>query len=149
MAEFSELIKNFNKCRDYVRDFFVYGFKSRQDFTSDKKSARTYDDERRRITSWLSEYVVEDMTEQDRVKNISLQIDSNLLDTNPLFSVWKTKSFTDNDILLHFYILDILGGYAPSSDSQESMDEDSNLSSSKSIHPTYSANELADIISEE
>ena len=179
MAEFSELIKNFNKCRDYVRDFFVYGFKSRQDFTSDRKSARTYDDERRRITSWLSEYVVEDMTEQpssnnfqdttqrnttdcgitsekskniaekNRVKNISLQIDSNLLDTNPLFSVWKTKSFTDNDILLHFYILDILSGYASSSDSQKSRTEDSKPISSGSIHPAYSANELADIISEE
>jgi len=65
MAEFQELIKNINKCRDYVRDFFVYGFKSRQDFTSDRKSARTYDDERRRIASWLSDYVVEDMTEQN------------------------------------------------------------------------------------
>lgn len=128
MAEFQELIKNFNKCRDYVRDFFVYGFKSRQDFTSDRKSARTYDDERRRISSWLSEYVVEDM---DRVKNISLQIDSNLLDTNPLFSVWKTKSFTDNDIKLHFYLLDIL------------CNDDS------SMRPAYSANELADILSEE
>lgn len=123
MAEFHELIKNFNKCRDYVRDFFVYGFKSRQDFTSDRKSARTYDDERRRITSWLSEYVVEDMMESG--KNISLQIDSNLLDTNPLFAVWKTKSFTDNDILLHFYLLDILGDNA------------------------HSAAELADILSEE
>ena len=134
MAEFSELIKNFNKCRYYVRDFFVYGFKSRQDFTSDKKSARTYDDERRRITSWLSEYVAEDMTEQandstmktkSKVKNISLQIDSNLLDTNPLFSVWKTKSFTDNDILLHFYLLDIMDDNA------------------------YSAGDLADILSSE
>ncbi|MBQ9277536.1 MAG: winged helix-turn-helix transcriptional regulator [Lachnospiraceae bacterium] len=127
MAEFQELIKNFSKCRDYVRDFFVYGFKSRQDFTSDKKSARTYDDERRRITSWLGDYVVEDLTDEHRalgkVKNISLQMDSNLLDTNPLFAVWKTKSFTDNDILLHFYIFDALRDEA------------------------LSANELADLLS--
>ena len=40
--------------------------------------------------------------------NLSLAIDSNLLDTNPLFQVWKTKSFTDNDIVLHFFILNIL-----------------------------------------
>ena len=51
MSEFHELIKNIDKCRDYVRDFFVYGFKSRSDFPG--KSARTYDDERRRIVSWL------------------------------------------------------------------------------------------------
>lgn len=163
MAEFQELIKNFNKCRDYVRDFFVYGFKSRQDFTSNKKSARTYDDERRRITSWLSEYVVEDMTEQNHVKNISLQLDSNLLDTNPLFSVWKTKSFTDNDIMLHFYLLDILGGYTYSSEHNKTVptgsystschhtfdDADFASSSRNSKHSAYSANELADILSED
>ena len=110
MSEFQELIKSFGKSRDYVRDFFVYGFKSRQDFTSDKKSARTYDDERRRITSWLGKYVEEETAESEggRVKNISLQMDSNLLDENPLFAVWKTKSFTDNDVMLHFCIFDIL-----------------------------------------
>ena len=110
MSEFQELIKSFGKSRDYVRDFFVYGFKNRQDFTSEKKSARTYDDERRRITSWLGDYVEEETTESAGVrgKNISLQMDSNLLDENPLFAVWKTKSFTDNDIVLHFSIFDIL-----------------------------------------
>ncbi len=30
---YSELIKNFNKIRDYMRDFYVYGFKSRDDYT--------------------------------------------------------------------------------------------------------------------
>ena len=55
MSEFQEVIKNFDKCRDYIRDFFVYGFKSRKDFTG--KSARTYDDERRRITDWLGDIV--------------------------------------------------------------------------------------------
>lgn len=116
MSEFHELIKNFSKCRDYVRDFFVYGFKSRADFSA--KSGRTYDDERRRIESWLFEYVKADYgaesekaaTGKGRSKNISLQMDSNLLETNPLYRVWKTKSFTDNDILLHFFLLDILDG---------------------------------------
>lgn len=104
MSEFHELIKKFSKCRDYVRDFFVYGFKSRDDFNY--KSSRTYDDERRRIESWLQEYVCQDY--QETSKNISLQMDSNLLDTNPLYRVWKTKSFTDADIVLHFYLLDLL-----------------------------------------
>lgn len=106
MSEFQELIKNIDKCRDYVRDFFVYGFKSRSDFPG--KSARTYDDERRRIVSWLPEYVREDFTENERSKNISLQIDQKKLDTNPLFSVWQTKSFTDRDLMLHFFLLKLL-----------------------------------------
>ena len=104
MSDFQELIKNFAKTREYVRDFFVYGFKTRKEFKG--KSPRTYDNERRRLESWLAPYVQKDYGSSGA--NISLAIDSNLLDTNPLFRVWKTKSFTDNDIVLHFLILDLL-----------------------------------------
>lgn len=104
MSDFKELIKTFDKSREYVRDFFVYGFKTRDEFRD--KSGRTYDNERRRIESWLAGFVKRDYTAKG--KNISLAIDSNLLDTNPLNRVWKTKSFTDNDIMLHFYLLDYL-----------------------------------------
>lgn len=52
---YSELIKNFSKIRSYMRDFYVYGFKSREEFT--QKSSRSYDDERRRVASWLEEYM--------------------------------------------------------------------------------------------
>lgn len=104
MSEFKELIKSFSKSREYVRDFFVYGFKTRDEFGG--WSSRTYDNERRRLESWLSGYVKQDYTEKG--KNIYLSIDSNLLDTNPLYRVWKAKSFTDNDIMLHFYVLDYL-----------------------------------------
>ena len=44
---YKELIKNFNRIRDYMREFYVYGFKSREEYTN--KSARSYDDEHRRI----------------------------------------------------------------------------------------------------
>ncbi len=104
MSEFQELIKSFAKSREYVRDFFVYGFKTREDFSD--KSGRTYDNERRRIESWLSEYIHSEYTKNG--KNISIAMDSNLLLTNPLYRVWKSKSFTDNDIMLHFFFLDIL-----------------------------------------
>ena len=36
-----------------MRDFFVYGFRTRGEYT--KKSARSYDDERRRLESWLGD----------------------------------------------------------------------------------------------
>lgn len=42
---YSELIKNFDRIRDYMRQFYVYGFKSRAEY--DKKSARSYDNEHR------------------------------------------------------------------------------------------------------
>lgn len=105
MSEFQELIKKFDKCRDYVRDFYIYGFKSRNDFTG--KSTRTYDDERRRIVDWLGEIVCEDISDATSEKNLSLQISANLLGTNPLYKVWQTKSFTDNDAILYFHLLEL------------------------------------------
>lgn len=104
MSEFQELIKSFSKTRNYIRDFLIYGFKSRDDFSG--KSGRTYDNERRRIESWLFEYVRTDHSRQG--KTISLALDSALLDINPLYRAWKSKSFTANDIMLHFFFLDIL-----------------------------------------
>ena len=55
MSTYKELIKNFEKIRSYMRDFYVYGFKSREEFGG--KSARSYDDERRRIESILGEHM--------------------------------------------------------------------------------------------
>ena len=101
---YSELIKNFNKIRDYMRDFYVYGFKSRDDYT--KKSARSYDDEKRRIESWLGNYMKFHQTADG--KNVFLSIDSRVTRHNPLYKAWKTKSFTDGDITLHFIVMDIL-----------------------------------------
>lgn len=104
MAEFQELIKNFDRIRDYMRQFYIYGFKVRNDF--DSKSARTYDNERRRIESWLGDYTRSDHTA--RGKQIYINVDSRTVPQNPLYKAWKSKSFTDNDILLHFFILDQL-----------------------------------------
>lgn len=104
MSAYSELIKNFEKIRVYLRDFYVYGFKSRDGY--DLKSARSYDDERRRIESWLGDHV--DFVRTPEGKNVFLSIDSRTVQHNPLFTAWKTKSFTSGDITLHFILLDIL-----------------------------------------
>lgn len=104
MAEFQELIKNFDRIRDYMRQFYVYGFKVRNDF--DARSARTYDNERRRIESWLGGCTRSGYTSKG--KQVYINIDSKSVPQNPLYAAWKSKSFTDNDILLHFFILDQL-----------------------------------------
>ena len=108
MSSYSELIKNFEKIRAYMRDFYVYGFKSRDDYRS--KSARSYDDERRRIESWLGDHMSFVRTPEG--KNVFISIDSRTIRHNPLYNAWKAKSFTDGDITLHFIIFDIL--YHPS-----------------------------------
>lgn len=101
---YSELIKNFSKIREYMRQFYVYGFRSRSEF--DIKSARGYDNERRRVESWLSEYMR--FRQEETGKIVYMSIDSRNICRNPLYKAFKTKSFTDNDITFHFYLLDIL-----------------------------------------
>lgn len=101
---YSELIKSFDRIRDYMRDFYVYGFKSRTEY--DAKSARSYDNERRRVESWLGEYM--SFTQDAAGKRVFLSVDSRRIPSNPLYQAFKAKSFTDRDITLHFYILDIL-----------------------------------------
>lgn len=100
---YSELVKNFNRIRDYMREFYVYGFKSREEYT--RKSARSYDDERRRIESWLWDYM--GFRQNADGKNVFISIDSREASHNPLYKAWKTKSFTDGDISLHFILMDI------------------------------------------
>lgn len=104
MSGFSELIKNFEKTRDYLRDFFIYGYKVRGDF--DRKSARTYDDEKRRIESWLDGCLRYESSQRGRQTAIS--VDSARISENPLYKAFYAKSFTDNDIKLHFLLLNIL-----------------------------------------
>lgn len=107
---YSELIKKFDKIRAYMRDFYVYGFKSRVEY--DLKSARSYDDERRRIESWLGDYMrftkVSEGHGPAGSKNVFLSVDSRRTRSNPLYKAWKAKTFTDGDITLHFILFDIL-----------------------------------------
>lgn len=100
---YSELVKNFNRIREYMREFYVYGFKSREEYT--RKSARSYDDERRRLESWLGDYMR--FRQNAEGKNVFISIDSRAAQHNPLYKAWKTKSFTDGDITLHFILMDI------------------------------------------
>lgn len=101
---YTELIKNFERVREYMRQFYLYGFKSRDEYNI--KSARSYDDERRRIENWLGEYM--GFKNSASGKNVFISIDSRNVKSNPLFKAWKTCSFTDRDITLHFIIFDIL-----------------------------------------
>ena len=101
---YSELIKNFERVRNYMREFYVYGFKSREEYGI--KSARSYDNERRRIESWLSDYM--SFHQDASGKKVFLSVDSRRIPHNPLHKAFKAKSFTAKDITLHFYIMDLL-----------------------------------------
>lgn len=106
---FSELIKNFDNIRSYMRDFYIYGFKTRDEY--DKKSARSYDNERRRIQSYLGDLVSFRQTASG--KNMFISLDGRSATHNPLYAAFKAKSFTNKDITLHFIIMDILADGDP------------------------------------
>lgn len=104
MSEYKELIRQFDMIRSYVRDFYIYGFKTREDFR--EKSGRTYDNHRRRMESWFSDYI---RTEQKgHKKSVFLTLDSSRMAVNPLYQAWKSKTFTDLDISLRFLLSDVL-----------------------------------------
>lgn len=103
---YSELIKSFDRIRDYMRDFFIYGYKTRADF--DAKSARTYDNERRRIESLAGAHMRFETRRNGKIAFFSM--DASKQHDNPFHAAWQSKSFTDNDIRLHFLILDVLAG---------------------------------------
>jgi len=101
---YNELIKSFSRIRVYLRSFYIYGFQHRDEFT--QKSARSYDNERRRVESWLGNHM---SFRQDRDgKRVFLSVDSRAIPGNPLYKAFRAKSFTERDISLHFHILDIL-----------------------------------------
>lgn len=101
---YSELVKNFERVREYMREFYVYGFRSRSELSA--KSIRSYDEERRHIEDYLGEYM--GFRTAPEGKQVFLSIDSRSSAHNPLYQAWKAKSFTDADIFLHFTLLDIL-----------------------------------------
>lgn len=101
---YSELIKNFKNIRSYMREFYVYGFKSRDEYKT--KSPRSYDNERRRMESWLGDYM--SFRQDASGKQVFLSVDSRSIPHNPLYQAFKAKSFTRGDLLLHFFVLDIL-----------------------------------------
>ncbi|MCL2813341.1 MAG: WYL domain-containing protein [Oscillospiraceae bacterium] len=108
---YSELIKNISRIREYMREFFVYGFKNRDEVGT--KSARSYDNERRRIESWLGEYM--SFRQDAGGKNVFIFVDSRRVLQNPLYQAWRAAGFTRNDITLHFWLLDILSADKPKS----------------------------------
>lgn len=100
---YNELVKSLDKAREYMREFYVFGFKTREEF---EDSNRTYDNERRRVQNWLGDYM--QYRQSIDGKHYYLSVNSREISHNPLFHAFKARSFTDISIMLHFAVLDIL-----------------------------------------
>ena len=104
IVAYSELVKNLDNIRMVMRDFYVYGFKSKADFSD--RSARSHDNDRRRIESWLADYMC--FRQNAKGKRRFIAVDSRKIKHNPFYKAWKAKTFTARDIMLHFNLLDML-----------------------------------------
>lgn len=84
-----------------MREFYVYGFKSREEFNN--KSSRSYDDERRRVENCLGDYM--NFRTTSKGKNVFISIDSRMVRHNPLYKAWKLIAVLAFLIVTGFFVL--------------------------------------------
>ena len=104
MSKYQELVKSFDNIRKLAQDFYIYGYNGRGDFPF--MSERMYDNELRRVKSYLKNYV-KTVKQKDK-KTVAITSESVSKTVNPLFLLFSGKSFTNVDCFLHFVLIDIL-----------------------------------------
>ena len=95
--EFNYLVKDFSKIRPYIQDLYI------RDYLKTTNNS-TYDQNKRRIFEWLQPWMVDILGK----KYQSIKINSRYSSENPLFNIFKYKSFSITDMDCFFMILDIL-----------------------------------------
>lgn len=108
---FTDFIKHYDLIRSILRDVFLYGCFSRDDYENKKRgSSRKVSYEMRRI----QQYIEKDFIKFDRdgkTKLLSLSYDSITNTKNFLVSTYLNKSFTKADLKLYYCILLALNHY--------------------------------------
>ena len=101
------LIRDYENIREILRDIYIYGCFSRDDFIEKGISGRKYDNEKRRINAYLPN----DFIKNRRVNKKVLQYCKySMTDSanNYLMETFRNKSFTALDILSHFFVMQLL-----------------------------------------
>jgi hypothetical protein len=106
MSDFHELVGTINRVRNYVRDFFISGWRSRSDY--DESRRRSYDNEKCRVQCWFGGEYAKSRQGIGGRQVFSLSADMDDLERNPMYEVWRAKRFLPNDLSLHFFLLDML-----------------------------------------
>ena len=115
MAKSTLLIRDYDNIRRILRDIYIFGCYSRDDFIEKGMSGRKYDNEQRRINAYLPEGFIRKRRVDKKVQyycyygpNTS---DNDTLATNHLAETYRNKSFTMLDITSHFFVLGILNDH--------------------------------------
>lgn len=101
------LIRDYSDIRDILRDIYIFGCFSRDDFIKKGISGRKYDNEQRRIMSYLPEKFIK----KKRVGKRVLPYCSYAMTEMPenfMAETYRNKSFTMLDFMSYFLVLAIL-----------------------------------------
>ena len=102
------LIRDYENIRQILRDIYIYGCFSRDDFIRKGVSGRKYDNEQRRINAYLPEKFIQKRRVNKRVLlYCTYRAEDN--GKNYLADTYRNKSFTMLDIMSYFFVLQILG----------------------------------------
>ena len=101
------LIRDYENIRNILRDIYLYGCFSRDDFIEKGISGRKYDNEQRRINAYLPKHFIKKRRVNKKVLHYcSYKIaDSS---HNYLADTYRNKSFTALDIMAYFFVQQIL-----------------------------------------
>ena len=104
----SLLIRDYENIRQILRDIYIFGCFSRDDFIEKKGiSGRKYDKEQQRISAYLPERFIQ----KRRVdKKVLLYCSYSVMDggSNHLADTYRNKSFTALDIMSYFFVQQLL-----------------------------------------
>ena len=98
------------QARDFARISFVYGLKTKDELTEEfNVKVHTVENNTRNMRNWFQECLHTrpfSVNDKRHVKYISLNCRD--YSANPLYKMWKACSFTTNDIVFFFFLLDYL-----------------------------------------
>jgi len=108
-----DLVKDFHRIRRYLEQFAIYGINDIEDYQKKFNiGERSFQVLWRQTEKWLEKGTFAIPSDEEIVKKNKgrriISADSREFSCNPLYNVFRMKSFTDKDLLLYFVIFDFL-----------------------------------------
>ncbi|WP_455194187.1 hypothetical protein [Eubacterium ramulus] len=101
---YNELINDYEFVRDYLREFYIYGYRTKEETVSKQSrkhtqenkgtSNRSYEDKKRQIRSWLLGYIEDKKYVDGYVPYISVNVNIKML------KKWKIKMYIFQELFL-------------------------------------------------
>lgn len=102
------LIRDYENIRSILRDVYIYGCFSKDDFLEKGISGRKFDNEQRRINAYLPDRFIKKRRVNKKVLSYC-SYDISESQSNFLAESYRNKSFTMLDVLSYFFVNQVLG----------------------------------------